>query len=106
MYASSDVNSAVINFNKKSDKYRISVVDYSSGGGDDAWERGMLKLNNDLSNGNGPDIFDLTSVNVKMLAQKGIIEDLNPYLEKDEQISREDFFESVTVFPIVFMFRR
>ena len=95
MYASSDVNSAVINFNKKSDKYRISVVDYSSGGGDDAWERGMLKLNNDLSNGNGPDIFDLTSVNVKMLAQKGIIEDLNPYLEKDEQISREDFFESV-----------
>lgn len=95
MYASSDVNSAIINFNKKSDKYRISVVDYSSGSGEDAWERGLLKLNNDLSNGNGPDIFDLSSVNVDMLAQKGVIEDLNPYLEKDDQISREDFFESV-----------
>lgn len=95
MYASSDVNRAVINFNKNSDEYRIQVVNYGNGEGEDAYTNGLIKFNSDLASGNGPDIFDLSSVNMKMLSQKGVIEDLNPYLEKDPDLKREDYFQSV-----------
>lgn len=95
MYASSDVSSAIINFNKTSDKYRIQLVNYGEGDGEDAYEAGLIKFNSDLASGNGPDIFDLSSVNMKMLSQKGVIEDLNPYLEKDPELNKEDYFQSI-----------
>lgn len=95
MYASTDVSGAIIHFNKNSDKYRIQLVNYGEGDGEDAYSNGLIKFNNDLATGNGPDIFDLSSVNMKMLSQKGVIEDLNPYLEKDSEVNREDYFQSV-----------
>ncbi len=95
IYPSSDTNRAVINFNKTNDAYRIQVIDYSQMGSGEEHNDRITRFNNDLTSGNGPDIFDLNNLNMKMLAQKGIIEDLNPYLEKDADIHKEDYFESV-----------
>lgn len=95
MYLSQEMNSAVIRFNKNSDKYRIQVIDYGNMGDGNDWEASITRFNNDMTSGNGPDIFDLNSLNLQMLAQKGIIEDLNPYIEKDAEIKKEDYFESV-----------
>lgn len=95
IYSSTDTNRAVINFNKSSDTYRIQVIDYSQTGSGEEYQDIINRFNNDLTSGNGPDIFDLSNLNMKMLAQKGIIEDLNPYLEKDEDIHKEDYFASV-----------
>ena len=96
MYASQDVNAAVINFNKSSDKYRIQVIDYASDYSNaEEYEDALTRFNNALTAGNGPDIFDLNIVNVKMMAQKGVMEDLNPYLDADESLNRSDMFESV-----------
>ena len=95
MYSSQDTNRAVINFNKSNDEYRIQVIDYGSMGSADDYMDSLNRFNNDLTSGNGPDIFDLSNVNMKMLAQKGIIEDLNPYLDSDPELKRENYFESV-----------
>lgn len=98
LYQSPNVGKAVVDFNKKSDRYHINLVNYSAdsgnGSGDD-WETTLIRFNNDVASGNGADIFDLGSVNMKMLAEKGAIEDLLPYLEKDGEISAEDYFPSV-----------
>ena len=44
---------------------------------------------------NCPDILDLSGLNIKQLAAKGVFEDLNGYLEKSEKLSREDFLENI-----------
>lgn len=96
MYASQDVNSAVINFNKTNDKYRIQVLDYGSDYSNaEEYEDALARFNNALTSGSGPDIFDVNIVNMQMMAQKGVMEDLNPYIDADETIKREDLFESV-----------
>lgn len=96
MYTSQEVNSAVINFNKSNDMYRIQVIDYGSNYSDEEeYQDALAKFNNALTSGNGPDIFDVNIVNMQMMAQKGVMEDLTPYLEADETLNREDMFESV-----------
>ena len=96
MYTSQDVNAAVINFNKSNDKYRIQVIDYGSNYSDEEeYQDALARFNNALTSGNGPDIFDINIVNVKMMAQKGVMEDLNPYLEADAELNKEDMFASV-----------
>ena len=96
MYSSQDVNAAVINFNKTNDKYRIQVIDYSSDyTSEEDYMDSIARFNNELTSGNGPDLFDANIVNMQMMAQKGVMEDLYPYLDADEDIKREDLFESV-----------
>ena len=95
LYASQDTNKAVINFNKSSEDYRIQVIDYGTASSEEEYMDSLNRFNNDLSSGKGPDIFDLNGVNMKMLAQKGVIEDLNPYLDSDAELKREDYFTSV-----------
>lgn len=83
----------VSKFNRSSDKYHITVKDYSAGRAssvqevEEAWTR--LKL--DLVSGNGPDIIDMLDKQIRMYAEQGLVEDLTPWLEKSSVIGREDF---------------
>ncbi len=90
IYISQDVKRNVIAFNKSNEKYHVEVIEY---GGDD-WEAGIARFTSDIMSGNGPDIIDLsTSASVDMFIAKGILEDLNPYIDADTQIKREDYVE-------------
>lgn len=93
MYSDSNTNTAVINFNKTNEKYRIQIKDY----GTEDYETGLTQFNNDIISGNGPDIFEQsnTGLSIQQLSQKGILEDLNPYLDADADVHREDYFPSV-----------
>ncbi len=96
MYTSQDINNAVVNFNKNNDKYRIQVIDYGTDYSSvEEYNDVITQFNNALTSGNGPDIFSTEIINMSMMAGKGVMEDLNPYLEADTEISREDMFESV-----------
>lgn len=93
IYNDQTISRSVIDFNKSNDKYRIRIVDYYN---NDDYEAGVTQFNNDLLTGNGTDIFSLDAAgNLSRYAAKGIIEDLTPFLEKDEDISASDFFPSV-----------
>ncbi|WP_300571351.1 extracellular solute-binding protein [uncultured Acetatifactor sp.] len=101
LYGGSDIQAAAVKFNKSNDKYRISIkgyLDFNSWDGDDYeayMADGMTRLNNDITSNNCPDILDLSGLNIKQLAAKGVFEDLNGYLEKSEKLSREDFLENI-----------
>lgn len=84
----------IIAFNRQSDKYRIEVKEYGDGSTDtgDKAER----FTAEITSGQAPDIIDLiyNPMSLESLIAAGVIEDLNPYLDGDEIINREDYVES------------
>ncbi len=97
-YGCSEIESAVIDFNKTSDKYRVVMKYYLSNDsewGDNSFDDAMALMNADLISKDGPDIIDLSYVNYENLANKGVLEDLSPYLESSSVLQRSDFVESL-----------
>ncbi|MBD5460294.1 MAG: extracellular solute-binding protein, partial [Lachnospiraceae bacterium] len=89
---------AVIKFNKSNEKYRITVRDYSEDidyGSENGYQDAITRMNNDILTGNAPDLISLGNVNVKLMAQKGVFEDLGKYLDGSGQLKREDLVQSV-----------
>lgn len=80
----------IINFNKTSDKYHISVKEYAT----EDYMAGLTQFNNDITSGNGPDIIDISNIDYKQYASKGVLENLYPYMEKDG-IRKEEYLENV-----------
>ena len=106
----------IVDFNKSSDTYRIELRDYSDqngvityGGGMAAtmaagmpgdveydWEAGMRKFNTDIISGNIPDIIQIDSnMPYDSYVSKGLLADLYPLIEKDEEIKKEDYLPNV-----------
>lgn len=94
LYVPYFVKTDVVEFNKQSDKYRIEIKEY--GEGDKDYETMMNLWSADLSSGNGPDIIDMyyCPVGLKELVDMGVVEDLYPYLDGDEELKREDYIEN------------
>ena len=84
----------VVAFNKQSDKYRIEIKEY--GEGDKDYETMVSLWSADMSSGDGPDIIDMVycPVGLGELVSMGAVEDLNPYLDGDADVNREDYVEN------------
>lgn len=101
MTLNQSLQSAIVKFNKSNDRYRIEVkeytanIDWSGENSQNAYQDARKQFNNDILTGNAPDLFVADDVNLKLFAAKGIIEDLNPYLEKSASVNRSDLFESI-----------
>ena len=89
MYVDDNVKKAAIDFNKKSNKYQIEFKDYSNE------EDPQTKMNADIIAGNVPDILCLSGLSVNQYVEKGILEDLTSYYEKDSDVSVDDMIPSV-----------
>lgn len=91
------LQSEAVKFNKANSQYHISVKDYVDYDNftENTWSDALANLNNDITSSNCPDMIDLSSMNISQLVAKGILEDLNPYLEKSSKIKREDFLENI-----------
>ena len=93
---SHDVASRITAFNKSSDKSRIQVYDYAKYNTEDNESQGIKQLNNDIISGNIPDIILVNnSLNVDTYIKKGMITDLNTFLDKDDEIKKEDYLENI-----------
>ena len=96
LYLDYNVQDLIIDYNRRSDKYRIEVIDYSEYNNDqDGWDAGLTKLNTEILSGNVPDILSLNGLNYTQLASKGILADLYPFIDADKELKREDFFPNV-----------
>lgn len=84
------VKRAVIDFNKTSEEYHISVKEYAH----DDYESGMIQFQADLTAGNGPDIIDFSNLDYSLYANKGVFEDLYPYMEKSG-VAKSEFLPNV-----------
>lgn len=85
----------IVAFNRQNSKYRIEVKEY--GDADMSFEEKADLFATELTSGEIPDIIDLTfcPLPFETLVSAGTIEDLNPYLDGDETIARENYMESV-----------
>lgn len=90
VWVDDSVKRAVIDFNKTSEEYHISVKEYAH----DDYESGMIQFQADLTSGNGPDIIDFSNLNYSLYANKGVFEDLYPYMEKSG-IAKSEFLPNV-----------
>lgn len=89
LYVDQQVKQNIIHFNKTNEKYRVEVKEY----GTEDWENGLTQMNNEITSGNGPDIIDLSFGNANLYISKGILEDLNPYIDASG-MKREDYVEN------------
>lgn len=96
MYLDYHTQQAIIDFNRSNEKYRVDVRDYSEYNSEDDYSAGLTKLTTEIMAGNMPDILSVAeSIPYRQLAAKGLLEDLYPYIDADEQLSRGDFFPNV-----------
>ena len=93
LYADSALKQNVIDFNKAHSDVRIDIVEYIND------EDPYGKMSADIAAGNLPDLYDMSygvgNSSITQAIQKGMIEDLTPYLEKDSDISESDFLDSI-----------
>ncbi len=91
-----DIRRQVVAFNKTNEEYRITVEDYSNYNTDEDYTAGLTRLNADIASGKVPDILVLDySMPADSYIAKGLFEDLYPYIDKDGELNREDFFPNV-----------
>lgn len=88
----SQVNIDIQNFNINNSDYTIEIIDYCK---DSDYTTGTNRLKAELAANTGPDIIEGGLFFWKELVEKGVLEDLNPYMEKDKELNREDYLENV-----------
>ena len=84
-----DIKREILKFNKTNDDYRIEVLDYSS------YEDSDKQMNLDIAAGKIPDIIDVAYMPKELYIRKGFLADLYPLMEKDGEIKKEDFIDTV-----------
>ena len=94
LWPDSNLQSAVVRFNRESN-VRIRVIDYSQYNNEDDWNAGLTKLTTEIMAGSVPDLLSLDGLPYKQMAARGLLEDLYPYMDRDADISREDFLANV-----------
>lgn len=96
-YMSQELRTAAVNFNKSSEKYHITVREYYDYNSDIEYSDAVTNMNNEIISGNCPDILALDSngMDVDQLVEKGVLADLNPFLDSSSTLSRDSFVESV-----------
>ena len=95
LYEDREIQTAVVDFNKKNDEYRVVLRTYVDSDAGEGYEDGIRKLNLDIVSGNSPDIFDLSRLDIETLTLGGAVEDLTPYLESSSVIDKEDYLENI-----------
>lgn len=94
-----EVQRAVVNFNRSSEKYRVEVTNYAgmlgmySDSSDYSAVEKRFRL--DLYSGKEMDLVFTNLLSCYGISPKGLLEDLTPYLEQSDRLSAEEFFPEV-----------
>ncbi len=95
-YIPYELRNRIVEFNKTSDQYRIIISDYSQYSTMDDYMAGYTKFNNDILAGNVPDIIILDEeMPIDSYIQKGLLADIYKFMETDEELNKEDYFQNV-----------
>ncbi len=86
MWLSYDLRNIVLDYNRTNTEYRIEVQDYSEYNTQDDYNAGMTKLTTEIISGKVPDIFVADGMPLEQYGAKGLLEDLLPYIDADEEL--------------------
>lgn len=79
------IKKQAIRYNRESDRYRVVLREYES----------VERLNLDMVSGNLPDLLMAEGLPMNSYIAKGLIADVNPLIEGDEELSQTEFLENV-----------
>ena len=88
-YISQPLKEEILKYNKGSEDYHIEIKSYNT------YEDPQKQMNLDIISGDIPDIIELSGLSKSMYIKKGMLADLYPFIEKDDEIKKEDFVDSV-----------
>ncbi len=94
----SSVDRAIDDFNKRSSKYKIvkkTYYDDTKEWSQELQDDALTLMYADLTGNNPPDIVNLEVLSMMNLMNQGVMENLSPYLESSNVLSREEFVPSV-----------
>lgn len=83
----------VTRFNRQSKEWKVEIVEYFSYLG--RYGNFLDEFTKDILDGNAPDLIDVRSVPVELLADKGFFEDLSPYFKKSAVVNKKDILDSI-----------
>ncbi len=89
------LSEAVRDFNDQSADVKIDLINYADFDSGNATVNGLSRLNTDILSGYTPDIFDLNTLPARSYINKGLIEDLWPWIDTDPEIDRENLLPEV-----------
>lgn len=95
MYLDWNLRSMIVEYNKTNDEYRINVIDYSEYATDDDYNAGVTKLTTEIISGSVPDIFLTSNLPIDKYAAKGVVADLNTFMDGGNGLSRDYFVPQV-----------
>lgn len=81
----SDLAATAVKFNRGNSRYHLTVKSYAS----------LTDLYNAILTKEPMDLIDLSGINVKRLADRGLFEDLTPYVDRSEVFDRSDFVDGI-----------
>lgn len=91
VWLNEELQDAVIDFNQKSDTYRITLIDYSQYNTEEDYNAGAKRLDMDVVSGNCPDLVSLQNGHPEKYIAKGVLADLNEFIDKDDSVSLDQF---------------
>jgi ABC-type glycerol-3-phosphate transport system substrate-binding protein len=94
-YLDPTLKSQVLDFNKTNPDYRIEVTDYSQYNTDADYSAGLKKMTTEILTGSVPDIIFTQGVNMDQLITKGIVTDLNQFMESDKEVGLDTISDNV-----------
>ncbi len=89
------LSEAVRDFNDQSAEIKIDLINYADFDVGNATVGGLSRLNTDILSGYTPDIFDLNTLPARSYEDKGLIEDLWPWIDADPEIYRDNLLPEV-----------
>lgn len=94
-YIGSDIKQRVVEYNRSSEKYRITVKEYDSYNSYEDSQAGYTQLNNDITTGRMPDILLADGLPTENYIAKGLLADIGKMIEEDEELSQVEFVQNV-----------
>ena len=95
MYMPQLLERNIVEFNKSQQKYHVSIRPYNDRSNEVTTDEATTRLHLDLASGNAPDMLNLQYLDIYNLVDKGVIDDLRPYFDRDTEIDIQDYVESV-----------
>lgn len=88
-YISEDIRQQILKYNKTNEDYHIEIKTYNT------YEDPQKQMNLDIISGIVPDIIELNGLSKDTYVKKGLLTDLYPFMEKDNEVQKEDFVDSI-----------
>lgn len=95
-YVGYDLRHRVVEFNRASQEYKITIKDYEQYSSNEDYNAGQTVFNNDIITGNIPDIIVFNNrMPISNYVAKGLLADIGKLIENDEELSKKEFVQNV-----------